>query len=103
MDAASLCAAAERAGLPFRIAGFAGLYALSREAFRLDRWLSLLAATIGLMANNIHLQQVHEQLLTVYLAPVTALLVFRSAVHARAGRATSAMLHGASAAMLIAL
>ena len=98
-----LFVAAELAGIPFRIAGFAGIYALSREAFGLGRPLSLLAATVGVMANNIHLQQVHEQLLTVYLAPVTAFLVFRVAARARDGRAISAALHGSLAALLVSL
>ena len=93
--------AAELAGIPFRIAGFAGLYALSREAFGLARPLSLLAATVGVMANNIHLQQVHEQLLTVYLAPVAAFLIFRVAARARDGRTASAAWHGSLAALLV--
>ena len=95
--------AAELAGIPFRIAGFAGLYLLSREAFGLGRPLALLAATIGLMANNIHLQQVHEQLLTVYLAPLTTFLVFRAAARARNGRSVSAAMHGSAAALLVSV
>ena len=95
--------AAELAGIPFRIAGFAGIYALSREAFGLRRPFALLAATIGLLANNIHLQQVHEQLLTVYLAPVAAFLVFRATSRAGEERQVAAASYGALAAILVSL
>ena len=93
--------AAELAGLPFRLAGFVGLYLFCREALGLAQASALLAATVGILANNVHLQQGHEQLLTVYLAPLEALLVFRAVAGAGASRTGAAVGYGVGAAILL--
>ena len=93
--------AADLAGVPFRVAGFVGLYMFGREALRLPRPCALLAAALGVLSNGVHLQQTHQQLLAVYLAPVLAVLLWRAAARAQAGRPRSAGVHACAAALLL--
>ena len=93
---------AELASVPFRIAGFAALALLAREALALPWPFALLAAAIGTLSNAVHLQQVHVQLLTVYLAPGLALLLWRAFGRAAAGRRSAATAYASAAALGIA-
>ena len=100
---ADVLLAAELAAVPIQVAGFVGLYVLGREALALPRAFALLAAVVGVLSNGLHLEQVHQQLLTAYLSPVLGALAWRAGARARAGRMRSATIHASLAALLVSV
>jgi hypothetical protein len=67
--------AAELVSVVLRAICFAGVYAASRRLLRLDQAFALLAAALATIADNMTVQALHGQLMTVAFVPLMALLM----------------------------